>query len=189
MKYKKCIFVFLVCFITLLSGCGNNLAGIDNSEFIKYDIEAIMQKIEYRVCNTTENVTMYFPVVTNKAITKTELSGVAAKLPMKQENVKVSLKVAMQDKLNLLYDGKFVSFLKYQVKIENEEVLHANDCLTLCDTTLWIYHNSEFEKVEIDEDFLQITIVDNEDEIALPDWNNIISNISSNIKFQLYKAN
>lgn len=72
MKYKKFIFVFVLFFIPLLSGCGNNSVEIENNEFIKYETETIMPKIEYKVCSATECVTMYFLVVTNKAITGTE---------------------------------------------------------------------------------------------------------------------
>ena len=75
--------------------------------------------------------------------------------------------------------------MKYQVDIENKELLRVNDIITLCDTTLWIYHNSEFQKIQIDEDYLQITIVDNEDEKFLPEWNRIIANMRSNIEIEL----
>lgn len=182
MKYKKFIFVFVLCFILVLSGCGQESVEIDNSEFIKYDIELIMPKIEYKVCNATEIVTMYFPVVTSKEITGTELGGVAAKLPSTKGNIKVTLNSVLQDKINYSYQNKYVSFLKYQVYMENAELLKANDVITLCDTMLWIYHNSEFQKIQVDEDYLRITIVDNEDEIVLPDWDNIIANIELRLK-------
>ena len=62
--------------------------------------------------------------------------------------------------------------------------MQVNDFVTLCDTTLWIYHNSEFQKIQIDGDYLQITIVDNEEEKVLPDWNRIIANLRANIKLK-----
>lgn len=128
---------------------------------------------------------MYFPVVTSKAITGTEFGGVASKLPLSKDNIKLTLHSLPQNQINYLYQNKYVSFLKYQVDIENKNLLQVNDIVTLCDTTLWIYHNSEFQKVQIDEDYLQITIVDNEEEKVLPDWNRIIANLRANIEFEL----
>lgn len=184
MKYKF-IFVFLICFIVLLSGCGQESIQTDSNEFIKYDTETDMPQIKYRICSTTEDVTMYFPVVTSKAVTGTELGGVAAKLPLSKGNLKVTLHLLPQNEINYPYQNKYISFLKYQVDIENKELLKVNDIITLCDTTLWIYHNSEFQKIQIDEDYLQITIVDNEDEKFLPEWNRIIANMRSNIEIEL----
>ena len=43
----------------------------------------------------------------------------------------------------------------------------------------------DFKKIQIDEDYLQITIVDNEDEKFLPEWNRIIANMRSNIEIEL----
>ena len=69
--------------------------------------------------------------------------------------------------------------------IKNEELLQANDIITLCDTMLWIYHYSEFQQIQIDEEYLQITIVDNEDEQFLPDWNRIIASLCKNIEHRI----
>lgn len=184
MKHKKLIITFLMCFV-LLSGCGQESVQTDSNEFIKYDTETDMPQIEYRICSTTEYMTMYFPVVTSKAVTGTELGGVAAKLAPSKGNLKVTLHSLPQNEINYPYQNKYISFLKYQVDIENKELLKANDIITLCDTTLWIYHNSEFQKIQIDEDYLQITIVDNEDEKFLPEWNRIIANMRSNIEIEL----
>ncbi len=185
MKYKKFLFVFVVCFIVLLSGCGNDSVETNESEFTNYDIETAMPKVEYKIFSATEDVTMYFPVVTSKAITGTELGGVAAKLPSSKGNMKLTLHSLSQNEINYPYQNKYISFLKYQVDIENKKLLQVNDIVTLCDTTLWIYHNSEFQKVQIDEDYLQITIVDSEDEKVSPDWNRIIANLRTNIEFEL----
>lgn len=64
-------------------------------------------------------------------------------------------------------------------------MLQANDIINLCDTTLWIYHNSEFQKMQFDEDYLRITIVDKESETVMPEWKNIISNIRKDIELEL----
>ena len=45
MKYKF-IFVFLICFIVLLSGCGQESIQTDSNEFIKYDTETDMPQIK-----------------------------------------------------------------------------------------------------------------------------------------------
>lgn len=174
-----------MCFISLLSGCGNDSAEIDNSDFIKYNIDSVMPKIEYKVCNAQEFVTMYFPVVTNKEITGTELGGVAVKLPSMKGSVKVTLHSLLQDKINYPYQNKYVSFLKYQVNMEDEGLLQANDTVTLCDTSLWIYHNSDFQKIQVDKDYLRITFVDNEEEMVLPDWDKIIANMCENMQLIL----
>ena len=50
---------------------------------------------------------------------------------------------------------------------------------------LWIYHYSEFQQIQIDEEYLQITIVDNEDEQFLPDWNRIIASLCKNIEHRI----
>ncbi len=184
MKYKKFIFVFVVCVILLISGCGPK-SEIDKSEFVKYDIESNMPKIEYKICKATELVTMYFPVVTSKNITSTELGGVAAKLPSAQGNIKITLHSMPQDKINYSYKHKYISFLKYEVDIKNKELLQANDSVTLCDTMLWIYHDSEFQQIQINEEYLRITIVENENEIFLPDWNHIIASLCKKIEFEL----
>ena len=175
----------MVCFIVLLSGCGNDSVETDKSKFTDYDIETAMPKVEYKVCSATEDVTIYFPVVTSKAITGTELGGVCVKLPSSKGNIKVTLQSLLQNEINYPYQNKYVSFLKYKVDIKNNELLQVNDFVTLCDTTLWIYHNSEFQKIQIDGDYLQITIVDNEEEKVLPDWNRIIANLRANIEFEL----
>lgn len=185
MKYKKFISVFMVCFVVLLSGCGNDSVETDKSKFTNYDIETAMPKVEYKVYSTTEDVTMYFPVVTSKEITGTDLGGVAAKLPSSKGNMKLTLRLLPQNEINYPYQNKYISFLKYKVDIENKNLLQVNDFVTLCDTTLWIYHDSEFQKVQIDEDYLQITIVDNEEEKVLPDWNRIITNLRASIEFEL----
>ena len=144
-----------------------------------------MPKTEYKICKATELVTMYFPVVTNKKITSTKLGGVAAKLPSAKGNIKVTLNSMLQDKVNYSCQDKYISFLKYEVDIKNEELLQANDIITLCDTMLWIYHYSEFQQIQIDEEYLQITIVDNEDEQFLPDWNRIIASLCKNIEHRI----
>lgn len=185
MKYKKYLFVFIVCVIVLLSGCGNDSIETNKSEFTNYDIVTAMRKVEYKICSATEDVTMYFPVVTSKAITGTELGGVAAKLPSSKGNIKLTLHSLPQNEINYPYKNKYISFLKYQVDMENKKLLQVNDIVTLCDTTLWIYHNIEFQKIQIDEDYLQITVVDREDEKVLPDWNRIIANLRANIEFEL----
>mgnify|MGYP001092481955 FL=1 len=59
-----------------------------------------------------------------------------------------------------------------------------NDVVTLCDTTLWIYYHSEFQKIQIDSEYLQITIVDDENDQVLPDWNRIIANMRANMEFE-----
>ncbi len=185
MKYKKFISVFVVCFIALLSGCGNDSVETDNSKFLIYDTDTAMPKVEYKLCSATEDVTMYFPVVTSKAITGTELGGVAVKLPSAKGDIKVTLQLLPQNEINYPYQNKYISFLKYQVDIHNKELLQVNDIVTLCDTTLWIYHDLESQKIQIDEDYLQITIIDNEEKKDLPDWNHIIINLREDIEFEL----
>lgn len=106
-------------------------------------------------------------------------------MPLSKDNIKLTLHSLPQNQINYPYQNKYISFLKYQVDIENKNLLQVNDSVTLCDTTLWIYHNSEFQKVQIDEDYLQITIVDNEEKKVLPDWNRIIANLRANIEFEL----
>jgi len=185
MKYKKFLVYFVLCFVLILSGCGRNSVAIDNRDFVKYNIESNMPKTAYKICKATELVTMYFPVVTNKKITSTKLGGVAAKLPSAKGNIKVTLNSMLQDKVNYSCQDKYISFLKYEVDIKNEELLQANDIITLCDTMLWIYHYSEFQQIQIDEEYLQITIVDNEDEKFLPDWNRIIAILCENIEHRI----
>ncbi len=184
MKYRKFLFVLALCIISLLSGCGQGSGEVSDIAFMTYDIESIMPKIEYKVCDRTERFIVYFPVVTSKEITGTELGGVAAKLPSARDNIKVTLHSMSQDAINYPYRNKYVSFLKYRVDIEDKEFLQANDVVTLCDTTLWIYHHSEFQKIRMDSEYLQITIVDDEKDRVLPDWNRIIANMRANMEFE-----
>ena len=113
------------------------------------------------------------------------MGGVAAKLPSAKGNIQVTLHSMLQDKINYSYQNRYISFLKYEVDIKNEALLQANDSVTLCDTMLWIYHDSEFQQIQIDEEYLGITIVENEDETFLPDWEHIIAKMCANIEHQL----
>ncbi len=185
MRYKMSMILISLCLIFGLSGCGKASGEIDSSEFVKYDIELVMPKIEYSICNTTELIIVYFPVVTNKEITGTELGGVAVKLPIEKGNTKVVLSPMIQDKINFSYQDKYVSFLKYRVDVNNTKSLKPNESVILCDTMLWIYHDSEFQKLQVDEDYLQITIVENKDEMYFPDWEDIIAKMRTNIEFHL----
>lgn len=121
MKHKMCFILFAVCLMITLSGCGKESGEVNEREFIKYDLSLSMVKTEYRIYDSTEKIIMYFPVATNKEITATDLGGVAAKLPLMKENIKVALRAMQQDKLNFLYQDKYISFLKYRVDIENKK--------------------------------------------------------------------
>lgn len=184
MKRKVCLILFAVCFITLC-GCDKETIKMSENEFVNYNISFSTVKTEYKIYDFTEQITVYFPVVTNKEITKTELGGVAAKLPPTKADIKVTLRAMSQDNLNVPYQDKYISFLKYRFNIENADLLQVNDIINLCDTTLWIYHNSEFQKIQIDEDYLQIELIENEKEPILPDWNKIIANMKTDIEFEL----
>lgn len=184
-KYRISTILITFCLISALCGCGQASGEIDNSEFIKYDIALVMPKVEYKICDTSELVTVYFPVVTSKEITGTELGGVAAKLPLAKGDMKVVLRPMLQDKINFSYQDKYISFLKYRVNIENNELLTVNDAVTLCDTMLWIYHNSEFQQIQVDGDYLQVMIVENNEDIVSPNWENIIAKMNTDIEVQL----
>ena len=190
MNHKRYFILFAVCLMITLSGCGKESGEVYESEFIKYDLSLSTVKTEYKIRDFTEQIIMYFPVVTNKMITATELGGVAAKLPPTKADIKVTLRAMQQDNLNFPYRDKYISFLKYRIDIENEDLLQANDITNLCDTTLWIYHNSEFQKIRYDEDYLQIIIVDKEADIAVPEWKNKISKMRTDSELELKnKAN
>lgn len=190
MKHKISSFLIMICFISVLCGCATVSSETDSVEFNKYDVSSVMPKIEYKIFAETEHITMYFPIVTNKEITKTELGGVAAKLPPTKADIKVTLRSMQQDNLNFPYQDKYISFLKYKLIIENKDLLQANDIINLFDTTLWIYHNLELQEIQFDENYLQITIVDKEREIVVPEWKNNISTMRTDIEFELNnKAN
>ena len=87
--------------------------------------------------------------------------------------------------MNNYYSGYYISFLKYQVSIDNYLCLQANDSIELCDTLIWIYHNSEFETMKINNTYLQISIVANDSEKCLPDWNFLLDDTNANIQSNL----
>ena len=183
---KKYYVIFLIGFAMLLSGCGSlSSESKDTSDsFTVLESEKYMVDLEYQVSNLDQAITIYFPIITNKAITNTELGGVGANLPINSKGLKVKLKPDIQDKLNEEYNDYYISFLKYKVEIENPKIAQVNDCIELCDTKLWIYHDTEFETVEFINSYFRINIV-TDDNIAIPDWEVAIDAMQDSIKRNL----
>ncbi len=170
----------------LLSGCsGSTPESVDdNSKFNVYKSEKYLEYTEYQVSDLDQLIILYFPVITNKIITSTEFGGAGANLSKNSGGLKVRLKADVQDRLNEEYNGYYISFLKYQVIIENTANVQVNDYIELCDTKLWIHNEEEFETVEFVNKYLRINLVANEN-ITLPDWGKIVDKMKDTIKNDL----
>ncbi len=180
MRSKKFIFSFLFILFLFLGGCGN-VEAENNVKFKKYELNIELLKVDVSIYDLAKPLIFYFPVVTNKEITSTECGWVGAKLFTNKEIGKVTLCEQEQDELNYLYNGRYISFLKYNVEIVRKTNLQVGDSIELCDTKLWIYHDLEFESVLFNDDYLKINIVKSVSDERLPNWKGILSEIKTQI--------
>lgn len=187
MNYKKYFAVTILGLSVLLSGCVNTTMNSEEKsiQFMRLETEKYLIGTEYKISNLEQSITIYFPVITNKEITNTELGGVAARLQLFDGTIKVTLKPEIQERLNEEYNGYYISFLKYKVQIDDSITMHANDIIDLCDTKLWIYHNLEYETVDFENVYLRITIVADERNVKVPDWDTVINCMKDNITSDL----
>lgn len=187
MSYRKYFFVFILECSTLLGGCANTAINSEDQsvQFMRLETEKYLIGTEYKISNLDQPITIYFPVITNKVITNTELGGVAARLQLSDGAVKVTLKPEIQETLNEEYNGYYISFLKYHVQIDNAITMQNNDTIDLCGTKLWIYHNLEYETADFEDIYLRITVVADERNVKVPDWFTVINNMKDNIKSDL----
>ena len=177
MILKKRITIFFAVSLILLSGCGSAPSEQEKitEKFLVYGGQEYLVDVEYKVCNLTQPIIVFFPVITNKTITDTQFSGTAT----------VKLANDTQEFLNDYYNGYYVSFLKYCVSIDNSNCLQAKDSIELCDTTIWVYHDSEFQTIKIADTYFRIFIVENDSEIYLPDWNALTDNMKADIQSRI----
>lgn len=143
--------------------------------------------VEYSLFDSTQPIDVYFPVVTNKKITSTELGGIAAKFSEKEgtsvkEQLTLTLEPQEQRRMNLEYKGFYISYLTYWVKIESGQNLLFYDSIDLCDTDIWIYSQEEYKTVSFSDTYLKIHIVDSIEEAEIPDWENIIKGLQNQIE-------
>jgi len=187
MSCKNYFAVLILCFSMLLSDCANaEINGEDKSvQFVSLETEKYLVDTEYEISNSEQPIMIYFPAITNKMITNTELGGVAARLHLSDGSVKVTLKPEKQEILNEEYNGYYISFLKYQVQIDNAVTMQNNDSVDLCDTKLWIYHNLEYETIDFENIYLHITFVADGRNVKEPDWDMVINNMKDNMKRNL----
>lgn len=187
MRLKSVVF----CMITLmfvLFGCNQEDDSYKNVQALKvYNLDIDFFN-EFDVCNF-ENICVYFPVVTNKEITSSDLAGVGAKFNLKEaygsdKLIKVKLTKTEQDKINIKYKNYYISFLKY--KLEFSHNLNKNDytSIDLNDTKIWILCDKEIQPVNFNETYLKINIIQNSNLQNITNWEQIISNIMQKIKLQ-----
>ena len=137
MRSKKFIFSFLFILFLFLGGCGN-VEAENNVKFKKYELNIELLKVDVSIYDLAKPLIFYFPVVTSKAISSTECGWAGANLYTSKEIEKVTLCEQEQDELNYLYNGKYISFLKYSIEIVRKTNLQVGDSIELCDTKLWI---------------------------------------------------
>ena len=166
--------------------------GNDDNVFSVYDINGINFYNEYSVSNLEQEITIYFPVVSNKMITSTQLGGIATLLNLKNTNddnehqsVKVKLTAQKQDKLNTQYQDFFISFLKYKLEIENTVNLSLYSSIDLCDTTIWVYCQEEYQTLNFNDTYMKINLIDSNDSLSTPQWDQVLSNMQNEIKEKL----
>ncbi len=188
MKMKCLLMIILGVTVALLSGCASQPNENGESErFEKLDVKKYCDVEEYNLYEIGYPIIVYFPTVTNKEITGTELGGVAAYFPS-GESRKVTLKSETQDRLNEKCDDYYISFLKYSVIIEDANSLQTNDRLELCDTKIWIYHDTEFETISVDEIYLKINFIESKENESFPDWTMVNNSISAKMKRDLLET-
>lgn len=187
MILKKRITIFFAVSLILLSGCGSAPSEQEKitEKFLIYGGQEYLVDVEYKVCNLTQPIIVFFPVITNKTITDTQFGGVGTKLKLSSGTATVKLANDTQEFLNDYYNGYYVSFLKYCVSIDNSNCLQAKDSIELCDTTIWVYHDSEFQTIKIADTYFRIFIVENDSEICLPDWNALTDNMKADIQSRI----
>ena len=173
--------------LTFFSACEKTSPNAQSSHrnFTAYSVEEVF--VEYGLFDSTQPLVVYFPVVTNKKITSTELSGIAAKFSEKEgtsvkEHLTLTLESQEQRRMNLEYKGFYISYLTYRVKMESSQNLLFYDSIDLCDTDIWIHSQEEYETVSFSDTYLKIRIVDSLEDAEVPDWKNIIKGLQTQIE-------
>ncbi len=181
------MFVFMLLSFTLC-GC---ISKMDNKEqeLQIYNLEIDFYN-EYAVSDFND-IYIYFPVVTNKEITSTELGGVGSKLNLKNLNgnndtFKAKLIAQSQDYINMKYNNYFISFLKYKLEITNIQINYYSS-IYLDDTKLWVLSGEEIQEINLIDKYLKIYITPNSNEEQTPNWNDEINKMLYEIKLQLNK--
>ena len=184
---SKIFFAIPFIFLTLFSACEKTSPNEQSShrDFTAYSMEEFC--VEYYLFDSTQPIDVYFPVVTNKKITSTELGGIAAKFSGKEgssvkEQLTLTLEPQEQRRMNLEYKGYYISYLTYRVKTENHQNLLLYEHVDLCDTDIWIYAQEEYKTVSFSDTYLKIRIVDSVEEVKIPDWENIINGMQIQIE-------
>ena len=187
---SKIFFIIAFISLTLFSACEKTSPNEQSShrDFTAYSVEEFC--VEYYLFDSTQSIDVYFPVVTNKKITSTELGGIAAKFSEKEgssvkEQLTLTLEPQEQRRMNLEYKGYYISYLTYRVKTENNQNLLLYDGIDLCDTDIWIYVQEEYKTVSFTDTYLRIRIVDSLEEAEIPDWENIINGMQTQIELRI----
>ena len=105
MILKKRITIFFAVSLILLSGCGSAPSEQEKitEKFLIYGGQEYLVDVEYKVCNLTQPIIVFFPVITNKTITDTQFGGVGAKLKLSSGTATVKLANDTQEFLNDYY--------------------------------------------------------------------------------------
>lgn len=184
----KNLAIFVFTLLIIFCGCTSKESNNDREqELTVYDLELYFYN-EYTV-NDLENVTIYFPVVTNNKITSTELGGVGAKLNLKNDEKgiilsKLTLKSQEQDQINIKYNGYYISFLKYQLEYTGDFEINCYSSIELGDTKLWVLYNEEIQAIDYADTYLKISITQ-DDEQHSPNWEQQISKMIVEIQSKL----
>lgn len=194
MKIKN-IAVFVSTILLFLCGCASNATNNDNDkgqELTVYSLDLNYYN-EYTVCEL-EDIIVYFPVVTNKEITLTELGGVGASFNLtdkadSNEVLKVNLIAEKQDHLNYKYENYFISFLKYRLDISGTTEKTNYSSIDLEDTKLWVSHNQEIQDINFNDRYLKINITKDYTAQEKPNWNERIIEMTSEIQSKLNEKN
>ena len=186
MKLRN-IVIFVFTLLIVLCGCTNE-NGNTEQELTVYDLELYFYN-EYTVSDLN-NVIIYFPAVTNKKITSTELGGVGAKLNLKaasesNDDLKIALEPQNQDQINIKYNNYFISFLKYKLKVTDDFEINSYSSIDLNDTQLWVLCNEEIQPVNFIDNYLKIYITEDSEEQQSPNWNQQISKMMLDIQLKL----
>lgn len=173
----------------VLSGCAKNDEHIENEKLKVYSLDELFFYNEYSVSDL-ENLLVYFPVITNKKITSTELGGVSANFIINhfstnEGSLTVKLIADNQNHTNIKYEDYYITFLKYKIKFTGDADISKYSNIILSDTQLWIFSGDEIQPINFADGYLKINIIDKTEKQSLIDWEEKINEMSAIIQSKL----
>ena len=178
------IIMSILLILPILASCGNK-ENTETTDFNTIDISSVYEKYSSKI-DSTDNLLVYLPVVTNKKITSVDIGNYIINTYKKdpldtKSKLSIELKIdENQDELNSEYKDYYISFVKLKIEFENVDDFDNFRRIEFEETELFV--NNEVEQIKIDYNYqyLEIDIV-NLDPLMI-DWN--MRNILKKSKIQ-----